>query len=130
MTQEISERSRGVALILGGVLGWAGGHRFYAGKNLTGVLMLCTIGGLGVWWLYDMILIATGGFKDVEEKRLLRWWEPNPTAPVSGLTPQQLEMILDELDLLRGDVGELTERVDFVERVIARAKEREALPPA
>jgi len=129
MAENISDRSRGVALIMGGVLGWAGGHRFYAGKNLTGLLMLCTMGGLGIWWLYDMILIAAGGFKDVEEKRLLRWWEMSPYAPMSGLTPQQLEMILDELDLLRGDVGDLNERMEFMERVIARAKEREALPP-
>ena len=129
MATDISDRSRGDALIMGGVLGWAGGHRFYAGKNLTGLLMLCTVGGLGVWWLYDMILIASGGFKDAEEKRLLRWWETSPYAPMSGLTPQQLEMILDELDLLRGDVGDLNERMEFMERVIARAKEPEALPP-
>ena len=129
MATDISDRSRGVALIMGGALGWAGGHRFYAGKNLTGILMLCTMGGLGIWWLYDMILITAGGFKDAEEKRLLRWWEANPDAPIGGLTPQQLEMILDELDLLRGDVGDLNERMEFMERVIARAKEREALPP-
>jgi hypothetical protein len=129
MATDISDRSRGVALIMGGVLGWAGGHRFYAGKNLTGLLMLCTMGGLGIWWLYDMILIASGGFKDAEEKRLLRWWETSPDAPMAGLTPRQLEMILDELDLLRGDVGDLNERMEFMERVIARAKEREALPP-
>ncbi|MEE8571891.1 MAG: TM2 domain-containing protein [Gemmatimonadota bacterium] len=128
-TTDISDRSRGVALILGGVLGWAGGHRFYAGKNLTGVLMLCTMGGLGIWWLYDMILITAGAFKDADEKRLLHWWEPSPYAPMSGLTPQQLEMILDELDMLRGDVGDLSERMEFMERVLARAKEREALPP-
>jgi hypothetical protein len=128
--RDISDRSRGVALILGGVLGWAGGHRFYAGKNLTGILMLCTIGGCGIWWLYDMILIVSGAFKDSEERRILRWWESNPYAPVGGISPRQVEMILDELDLLRGDVGDLSERVDFMERVIARVKERGALPPS
>ena len=128
-TSDISDRSRGVALVLGGVLGWAGGHRFYAGKNLTGVLMLVTLGGLGCWWLYDMILIAAGAFKDVEEKRLLRWWETSPYPGTAGISTQQLELILDELDLLRGDMGELSERVDFMERVLARAKETGALPP-
>ncbi|MEZ0335194.1 MAG: NINE protein [Gemmatimonadales bacterium] len=44
-----SERSRGVTLALAAILGPFGAHRFYVGKNGTGMLMLGTLGGLGVW---------------------------------------------------------------------------------
>jgi hypothetical protein len=127
--EPISDRSRGVALVIGGVLGVFGGHRFYAGKHATGVLMLCTFGGLGLWWLYDMILITAGAFRDGEEKRIVRWWETSPYPQMAGLTPRQLDTILDELETLRSETGELGERVDFLERVLARTKEAGGLPP-
>ncbi|MCY3941782.1 MAG: TM2 domain-containing protein [Gammaproteobacteria bacterium] len=45
-------------------LGWLGVHRFYAGKVGTGILMLLTIGGFGIWTIVDTVLIITGSFKD------------------------------------------------------------------
>src|SRR5258708_21346411 len=65
-----SERLRGVALGLCIPLGVFGAHRFYVGKVGTGVLQLCTLGGRGLWWLYDAILIASGEFRDIEHRRL------------------------------------------------------------
>jgi len=32
-----------------------GAHRFYAGKVCTGVIMLLTIGGLGIWAMIDFV---------------------------------------------------------------------------
>ena len=59
-----SEKSFVATLILCFLLGFLGVHRFYVGKTGTGILMLLTLGGLGIWALIDLIVIATGGFKD------------------------------------------------------------------
>ena len=61
-----------VALLLcffGGVLGL---HRFYVGKIATGILLLVTAGGLGVFWIIDLIRILLGGFTDAEGRELVR----------------------------------------------------------
>lgn len=51
-------------LLLCFFFGCFGVHRFYAGKKWTGLLMLVTLGGVGVWVLIDIVLIAVGSFKD------------------------------------------------------------------
>ena len=57
-------------LIFWMLLGGLGGHRFYTGHILIGMLQLFTLGGLGIWTFYDLYLILTGRFKD-DEGRLL-----------------------------------------------------------
>ena len=61
---ENSEKNFVAALILCLLLGSLGIHRFYAGRIVTGILMILTLGGLGIWTLIDIIMIATGSFKD------------------------------------------------------------------
>ena len=46
-----------VAWVLWLVTGILGGHRLYAGKVGTGLLMLATGGGGGVWWLIDAFFV-------------------------------------------------------------------------
>ena len=46
------------------ILGVFGVHRFYLGRVGTGILMLVTLGGLGIWYLIDLILVITGGMRD------------------------------------------------------------------
>jgi TM2 domain-containing membrane protein YozV len=75
-TPEFSPRSRLVALLFCILLGVFGVHRFYVGKIGTGILMLVTLGGLGIWNLIDLILIAVGSFRDKEDRRVFRWTEP------------------------------------------------------
>ncbi len=70
---EASPLSRGAALGLAALLGVLGAHRFYAGKLVSGLLMPLTLGGLGIWWLVDVIRVAAGEFRDAEGRRLVYW---------------------------------------------------------
>lgn len=61
-----------VALLLSIFVGTLGVDRFYLGKVGTGILKLITAGGLGVWWIIDIILIATGSMRDAQGRPLVR----------------------------------------------------------
>ena len=65
-TDELSEKEWLPTLILCFFFGFIGVHRFYVGKTGTGILMIFTLGGLGIWVLVDFIMICTGTFKDIE----------------------------------------------------------------
>lgn len=60
---ELEQKRWIVALIFSGVLGWCGIDRFYFGQMGWGVVKLITVGGLGVWWTVDFILLVTGAWK-------------------------------------------------------------------
>ena len=51
-------------LLLSIFLGQLGVDRFYVGKIGTGVLKLLTLGGCGIWWLIDLIMIICEKFTD------------------------------------------------------------------
>jgi TM2 domain-containing membrane protein YozV len=70
---ESSEKKRLIALLLCFFLGALGVHRFYVGKIGTGVAQLLTVGGLGIWALIDLIMIACGAFKDPEGNPVIEW---------------------------------------------------------
>ncbi len=57
-----------LAMFLGGF----GIHRFYVGKIGTGILMLLTLGGFGIWALIDYIIVITDGFTDSEGRVISR----------------------------------------------------------
>jgi len=96
-----------------------GAHRFYVGKTGTGLLMILTAGGLGIWYLVDVIMIAAGGFRDAEG-RLVTRWDPEQAELGTGGLPQEL---LEEIYQLRSEVNELQERVDFTERLLSSRSE-------
>ncbi|MFT9818363.1 TM2 domain-containing protein [Lysinibacillus sp. NPDC056185] len=66
MQQQTSEKNYIAMILLCFFLGGLGIHRFYAGKIGTGILMIITLGGLGIWTLIDFIMIIIGKFKDKE----------------------------------------------------------------
>ena len=64
MNEQKSPKGFVPTLILCILLGGLGVHRFYVGKVVTGIIMILTFGGLGIWTLIDLIRIAVGSFKD------------------------------------------------------------------
>lgn len=61
-----------ITLLLSIFLGGLGIHRFYVGKTGTGIAMLLTVGGCGIWALIDIIMIASGSFTDANGQPLVR----------------------------------------------------------
>jgi hypothetical protein len=128
-----SERSRGLALalaVLGGVFGL---HRFYTGRTESGVWMCLTLGGLGIWYLYDVVVIAAGDFHDGDGRRLVRWEVSDVGIGAEGArgargADRRVSDLEDRLLGLESQVGELAERLDFAERLLAQARERGTLP--
>jgi len=50
--------------------GTLGAHRFYLGRVKSGVLMILTLGGLGIWYPVDLVLIGLGKLKRKEQPAL------------------------------------------------------------
>lgn len=73
--ENVSDRSRIVCAVLAFFLGGIGIHRFYMGKNTSGVLMLlfCWTGIPLIIALIDFIIILCGNAKDAEGKEIRYW---------------------------------------------------------
>jgi len=52
-------KSQITAFLLSMFLGMFGADQFYLGFMLLGCLKLVSVGGLGVWWLYDIVRIGS-----------------------------------------------------------------------
>lgn len=71
--ETVSDKRILPAALLLALLGILGAHRFYAGKTGTAILMICTLGGLGIWWLVDAIMLLTGNFRDNKGNKITEW---------------------------------------------------------
>lgn len=81
-----SPKSWLAALILSLVGGWLGLDQFYLGNVGLGVAKLVTLGGAGIWWFVDLVLIATGFARDAQGRRVVvgRKLEEDPRGLSSG----------------------------------------------
>lgn len=73
-SEQESPKSRLVLLLLCFFLGWFGGHHFYANKVSTGFLMMFTMGGFGMWYFADLVMVSLGVFKDKEGLPISNWY--------------------------------------------------------
>lgn len=69
---QTSTKTMAAAALLCFFLGVFGIHRFYVGKIGTGILMILTFGGFGIWTLIDFVRIIIGSFKDKQGLPLAR----------------------------------------------------------
>ena len=53
-----------VAFLLSLFLGFVGADRFYIGRTRSAIVKLLIVGGYGVWWITDLVLIASDWRKD------------------------------------------------------------------
>jgi TM2 domain-containing membrane protein YozV len=65
-----SSHSRLVALLLAIFMGFWGVHRLYVGRYLTAALWFFTGGLFGFGWIFDVVMIAIGRFRDSEDRVL------------------------------------------------------------
>ena len=70
------------ASVLSLLLGWLGIDRFYMGRIGLGILKLITLGGAGVWWVVDMILVGSGKARDSSGAPLISFGSQD--MPVGG----------------------------------------------
>src|SRR3546814_251984 len=66
----MSDRSFIATWLFSWLLGFLGVDRFYLGKVGTGILKLLTVGGLGIWWLIDLIFTLAGVQRDSQGRLL------------------------------------------------------------
>lgn len=59
-----------MTLLLSYFVGFFGADRFYLGKKRSGFWKLVTLGGVGYWWLFDLVLTLIGRQRDAAGLRL------------------------------------------------------------
>ncbi len=69
--KSISDFDYHITILTCAFLGFLGIHRFINKKYITGLLMLFSLGGLGIWVIVDFILIISGKFDHKNKQAIL-----------------------------------------------------------
>jgi len=111
-----SPKSRLAAGLLCLLFGVFGAHRFYVGKHGTAVLMLFTLGGLGIWSTVDLIFIAIGAFRDADG-RAVRHWGETPAVPHPAQRGERAAQVRERMERIEAQLTELQSTViDLAEK--------------
>lgn len=70
MTTKHEQKEFIPTFLLSLLLGNFGVDRFYLGKTGTGIAKLLTLGGLGVWYIIDLVLLLTDQMTDKKGKKI------------------------------------------------------------
>jgi TM2 domain-containing membrane protein YozV len=68
----MTQKKWSTTLLLSFFFGVLGVDRFYLGYTLLGVLKLITGGGVGIWWLIDLVMIAMNKIPDAKGQPLVK----------------------------------------------------------
>lgn len=60
-------KNQTTAVMLSALLGSLGVDRFYLGYTGSGVVKLLTLGGLGIWWLVDLVRLCAGSMRPAND---------------------------------------------------------------
>ncbi len=71
--EQAQQRGRLVAFILCLFLGFIGAHRFYLNRPFSAVIFFLTLGGLGIFWIFDLLFILCGLMRDGAGRPLSAW---------------------------------------------------------
>lgn len=71
--KNVSPKSRTIALVLCILFGYFGGHQFYAGRKVMGIIYIFTVGIFLFGWVTDLMLIVFGQYKDKEGRLITSW---------------------------------------------------------
>ncbi len=95
------------AIVLCAFFGVFGAHRLYLRRYPTAILQILTLGGLGIWSLVDLILLATGEMNDAQGRKVRNW--------VTSARESEMVELLKNLNFT---VGRLDQRVQTLETIV------------
>lgn len=94
---KMATRNKLTALLLSIFTGGLGIDRFYLGYIGLGIVKLLTAGGLGIWWLIDIIMLATSSLRPADGSP---WEEEQRNMQFAQMNKELVTSTSDNVDAL------------------------------